>query len=274
MKNVKKVAIVFFCMCSTLLGIAQNKQADASSKNELKSAKRQRVNELYKMEEEGESGFNKHSIFHIKANTDGWGIGWELGKVKTAFKSTLYQIEFSERKHKKEEKQTRTNGVLVFGNPFIYGKENNFYQFKLGIGQQWMIGGKGNKNGVAAYGLATGGISAALLRPYYMDVEFPTNSGKTVQIKYSQADSARFMGPNIIGGSGISKGWNEMKVVPGIYAKTAVRFDWGRFNSTVSAIETGFNFEYYTSGIHQMVGVTPNKLFVNGYISLLFGNRK
>jgi len=269
MENVKKTAFVFFCMITSLLVVAQNK-----SKEDSKIEKRQRVNELYKLEEEGESGFNKHSIFNIKANTDGWGVGWELGKVKTAFKTTIYQIEFGERKHKKEEKQTRTNGVLVFGNPFIYGKENNFYQLKLGIGEQRMIGGKGNKNGVAVYGLVSGGISAALLRPYYLEIDYPANSGKSIQIKYSQADSLRFMGQNIIGGAGISKGWNELKVVPGAYAKTALRFDWGRFNSTVSAIETGFNFEYYTSGIHQMVGVTPNKLFVNGYISLLFGNRK
>ncbi len=107
-----------------------------------------------------------------------------------------------------------------------------------------------------------------------MEVESPVNSGLVKQIKYSQADSLEFMGPNIIGSAGFWKGWGETKIAPGAHARVSMRFDWGRFNNTISAAEAGFNFEYYPTDIEQMVGVEPKHLFVNSYIAILFGSRK
>ena len=50
----------------------------------------------------------------------------------------------------KKDKQTLTDQFgFAFGNSFIYGKINNFYFLKAGFGQQLLIGGKGNQNGVA-----------------------------------------------------------------------------------------------------------------------------
>lgn len=254
----------------SLPGLTQQK----TSKQERKVQKRERINQLMRLEEEGEPGYKKHGIFHFKFNTDGWGLGYEIGKTKSIFKTTVYQFEFNEKKHRKEEKQSRGSGNFVFGNPFVFGKQNYFYQLKLGIGQQRMIGGKGNKNGVGVYSVLSGGLSVGLERPYYIEVQDPPTSGNTRIIAYSKADSAVFMGREILGGAGLSKGWNEMNIIPGFYAKTALRFDWGRFNNTISAVEAGFNIEYYTKKIEQMVGVQPTSFFMNGYIAVLFGNRK
>lgn len=230
------------------------------------------------MEEEGEPAYRKHNIFGIKFNNDGYGLSYEFGKLKTPYRATIFQFEINEKKHQKEEKQSTSDniggGFVVLGNPFIYGKQNSFYQVKLGIGQQLMIGGKGNKNGVGVYAIFAGGLSAGLLRPYYIEVESPPNSGQVKKIKYTQADSAEFLGPFIVGGTGISSGWGEMKFAPGIHGKAALRFDWARFNNTITAIEIGFNFEYYTKEIEQMVGVNGKHFFNNGYITLLFGGRK
>jgi hypothetical protein len=105
-------------------------------------------------------------------------------------------------------------------------------------------------------------------------VESPPNSGQIKTIKYSQADSAEFLGNFIVGGTGLSKGWGDMQFKPGVHAKTALRFDWGRFNNNISALEFGFNFEYYPQDIVQLATVEGKNFFVNGYISLLFGKRK
>lgn len=243
-------------------------------RQDKKDEKRDRINQILRLEEEGEPGFRKHSIFHFKMNTDGYGFGYELGRSKSVFNTTVFQLEFNEKKHRKEEKQSRGSGGFILGNPFIFGKQNYFYQLKLGVGQQKMIGGKGNKNGVGVYGIFVGGITAGLERPYYLDIQDPPNSGKIITIPYSSADSLKFMSPDIIGGAGFGKGWNEMRINPGIHAKSALRFDWGRFNNTISAVEAGFNFEYYTRKVEQMVGVPSTSFFMNGYIAVLFGNRK
>ena len=233
---------------------------------------------MIRAEQDGEPSYLKHNLWGFKLNHDGWGGSYELGKMKSPYLATIYQFEFNEKKHPKEEKQSTGDnlggGFIVLGNPFVFGKQNFFYQFKVGIGQSRMIGGKGNKNGVGVYWIYAGGLSLGMVRPYYIEVESPPNSGQVKQIRYSQKDSAEFLGNFIVGGTGFAKGWGEMKYVPGIHAKTALRFDWARFNTTISAIEFGFNFEYYTSEIVQMATIEGKNFFANGYLSILFGKRK
>lgn len=274
----KRTGITIFTLLCTLSLFAQQNQQIPQTKQDKRTAKRARMNNMLRLEEEGVPSYHKHSIFGFRLNNDGYGGFYEYGKAKTPYRSTIFTFEFNEKKHPKENKQSTGNniggGFVVIGTPFVYGKQNIFYQAKFGFGQQWMIGGKGNKNGVAAYGIINGGLSLGLLRPYYVEVESPAGSGEFKKIKYSQADSAEFLGPGIVGGTGLSTGWSDMKLVPGLHIKAALRFDWARFNTTVSAIETGFNAEWYTKKIEQMVNVDPKSLFLNGYIAICFGSRK
>lgn len=246
-------------------------------REDKKNEKRQRINEILKHEEEGEPSYNKHSVWGFKVNHDGYGVSYELGRMKTPYKATLLQFELNEKKHLKEKKESfeiyYPGGNIVMGRPFVYGKINHFYQLKAAYGQHVMIGNKGNKNGVAVYGIYAGGISLGLLRPNYLDIEGTT--GRISTIKYSTKDSATFLdGTKIFGGTGLAKGWSEMSISPGLHAKAALRFDWNRFNNALSAIEFGFNFEYYPKKIEQMARVEGRNLFANGYLSLVFGKRK
>ena len=199
----KKLILLALVMISSNWLLAQDQPASKSTgktKDDRKREKKEKINRILKLEEEGEPAFRKHSIFGFKLNTDGWGVSYELGKIKTPYKATIYQLEFNEKKHPKEEKQSSqkdVGGFILLGNPFVYGKQNIFYQLKLGIGQQMMIGGKGNKNGVGVYGLFSGGFSAGLLRPYYISVDDGTGVPK--DIKYTTQDSALFLGQSIVG---------------------------------------------------------------------------
>lgn len=273
-KSLSAILLLFF-----LVSIAQAQRTspkNADKKREEKLERRNRINEMIRNEEEGVPAFEKHFIYNFKTHHDGYGIILEKGIAKTAYKSTIFQFEFAEKQHPKENKQSSTDftnsGFAIFGRPFVYGKQNIFYQAKLGIGKQIMIGGKSNKNGVAVYGVLIGGFSAGLARPYY--IEFNTPSG-TRKLKYSEADRAIFLSADrIIGGTGLQLGWNEMKFNPGAYGKAGLRFDWARFNQVVSAVEFGFGFDYYTSGVVQMVDNPAKSFFPTGYIGLVFGNRK
>ncbi len=240
-----------------------------------KIEKRDRINEMLRHEEEGTASFSKHTLFGLSINHDGYSLLFERGKSKSPYKTTIFQFELSEKQHVKEQKQTGASsnfGFTFFSRPFVYAKQNIFYQSKIGLGQQIMIGGKGNKNGVGVYGVFVGGFTAGLARPYYMD--FNTIDG-VASIKYSEADRDLFLDPtSIIGGTGLKKGWNEMKFIPGAYAKAGLRFDWGRFNQTVSALEFGFGFDYYTKKVVQMVDIEGRSFFPTGYVGLVFGTRK
>jgi hypothetical protein len=233
--------------------------------------KRQRVNDLIRREEEGVLVYNKQYAFGLKLATDGYGISYEIGWMKSLRWTNILQFELNEKKNPKEYKVSVSDNPFTSGTPFIYGKQNYFYQFKLGFGQQFMIGGKGNKNGVAVSGIYAGGLSLGLLRPYYVQVEDST--GQVVNIKYNQADSAQFLG-NVYGGTGLGTGWGELKLKPGLHAKLALRFDYGRYNELLSAIEVGVNAEYYFNQVPEMVLAPNHSFFLNSYVTILFGKRK
>lgn len=207
----------------------------------------------------------------VQLRTNGYGGYIEFGSMKTNRKTNIYRLDITEIKNQKEEKSP--NGAVIFGNPYVYGKLNNFYQATLGFGQQYILGQKGNKNGVAVTAVYSGGLALGLLRPYYLEVIDP-NGGENITIKYSPKDSALFLGPTIIGGAGLGKGWSELKIKPGGFAKTALRFDYGRFNEVVSGIEVGVSAEFYGAKIPIMFGQKEKQFFFQGYIALLFGRRK
>jgi hypothetical protein len=267
--HVKKFSITVLFATLTLGLFAQD---STGRKSDKKQVKRQKISNLIRQDEEGVLVYKRQTIIGGQFRTNGYGAFLELGRMKTVRRTNTYRLDITEIKHPKEEK-TPNGGALVFGNPYVYGKINNFYQATLGFGQQWVLGQKGNKNGVAVTAVYSGGVAIGLLRPYYLEVQDP-NTGESTVIKYSQKDSALFLGPTIIGGAGFSKGWSELKIKPGVFAKSGLRFDYGRFNEVVSGIEIGVSAEFYGSKIPILVGQKEKQLFFQGYIAVLFGRRK
>ncbi len=271
----KKIIVLVIVFGVGFNAFSQTPDTRQRAKQDKKSEKRERINTLIKMEEEGDVSFRKHSLFGFKLATDGYGISYEVGKYKTLRKTVIYQFEINEKLHNKEEK-SRNNSLDFFNNTsFKYGKANNFYQVKLGYGQQRLIGGKANKNGTAVSAIVAGGLSAGLVKPYYVDA----NDNNNLRFRYKFSDTLPGGSrPAYLGASGFTVGWNELKVKPGVHVKTALRFDYNRFNEAISALEAGINAEYYSSKILQMsssgTGNIENSFFFNAYISLEIGKRK
>jgi hypothetical protein len=258
----RKIFFLLIFLSFTVYSFSQNTRRDRQQQ------KRDRVSELIKQEEEGVITYKKSFLFGAKLISDGYGVFFEVGRASSIKKSTLFQLEISERKSIKEEK---LNSLYSNTVPYIYGKENFFYPVKLGIQQQQLLGNKSNKNGVAITANYGGGLAVALLRPYYVQVV----EGNTYHyIKYNSPDSAQFLTGTILGGPTLGKGWNELSFTPGLYAKAAVRFDYGAFNEIISAIEAGITADFYSQKIPQMVYNKEKQFFFGGYVAILFGKRK
>ncbi|MBN8836359.1 MAG: hypothetical protein J0I09_03820 [Sphingobacteriia bacterium] len=252
-------------------------QREITPRQQKQLERKKKIDQIIKQEEEGALVYQKQGEFGFKLNTDGWSILYEHGKYKTITKSNLWWVELGERKDKKEEKLSKSSSVfpgLAIGNPFVYGKINNFYYLKLGIARQLLLGGKGNKNGVAVSFIYGGGLSLGMLKPYYLEVQDPT-TGQITDVKYDGKNDTTFLNPNVINGaSGFGKGFGEIKYVPGALVRTALRFEYGRYNEVVSALEVGINAEYYTQDMQILAYNNPTKLFFNAYVALVFGKRK
>ena len=119
----------------------------------------------------------------LKLTSDGYGGFFEMGRAQSVNRGLLFQLDITERKHPKENKQS------VFSNttPEIFGKINFFYPVKLGVQKQFLFGNKGNKNGVSITGNIGGGFIAGLLRPYMVQVE---KNNELVYIQYNSPDSS------------------------------------------------------------------------------------
>jgi hypothetical protein len=272
------VSIFLVIALSATNSFAQAQQPDKKTRKERKADKAERINAQIKLEEEGSIIFAKQNIFGFKLYSDGWGALYEKGKQKNVNKANLFSIEFGERKHPKEQKLFNVSsggGGFIFGQPLIYGKENNFYFLKMGVGQSYLLGGKGNKNGVAVTAIYGGGLSLGMLKPYYVDVQDQI-TGQILSVRWEGGDGKydqNFLF-NPLGSSGTFKGIGETKFKPGVFFKGGLRFDYGRYNEIVSAVEVGFNAEYYTAEMPILIANDGKKTFFNVFVALEFGRRK
>ena len=261
----KKLFVVFVAFCCSGIAFAQTEKTAKQSRRQARS---ERINAMARLEEEGVIGYKKHTVYGGRLSSDGYGGFIEVGRAMSVRKALLFQLDISERKHVKEEKQQ----IYSNTSPIIFGKINFFYPVKLGVQYQYLLGNKGNKNGVSVTANLGGGLSLGLLRPYLIDLN---RQGERKFVKYESADSTYFLDQSThIAGPGFGKGWSDLKVTPGLYVKPAVRFDYGKYNEMVSALEVGVTAEFFTKNIPQMIYIEQKKLFFSAYISILFGRRK
>ena len=244
--------------------------AQETVKRSRKEERRQRINEIARQEEEGVIKYKKHTAFGIKLTTDGYGGFFEIGRARSVKKALLFQLDIAERKDQRAEKRQYKYSTTA---PIIYGKINFFYPVKLGVQEQFLLGNKSNKNGVSITGNVGGGIIIGLLRPYMIQVDKGTDRP---YVQYNSPDSTDYFlnQSSYVGGPNLGTGWKYLKVTPGIYVKPAVRFDYGKFNELVSAIEVGLAGEFYTKKIPQMIYAKQKQFFFSAYVSIMFGKRK
>ncbi len=262
----KKSAIIITAVAFTFSAYAQ--ENPGSARQSRKEEKRTKINAQIKAEEEGVIAYKKHYAFGFKLTSDGYGISFEKGYASSVKKTTLFQIEITERKHQKEEKQSNPNAP---SSPLVYGKVNFFYPVKLGVQKQFLLGNKSNKNGVSVTGNVGGGLSLGFLRAYEVEVD---KNGERTFVRYESEDSLLFKNGPYYGGPGLGKGWSHLKITPGLYVKPGLRFDYGRYNDLLAAIEVGVIAEFYSKKIPQMFDVKEKQLFLSAYFAVLFGKRK
>jgi len=225
------------------------------------------------------------------AFTDGWGVFYHNAKsifenAKTSdkfYKLTFFQISLQEHKDPKEFLENVPSKIDgVNSKPFVYGKVNNFYALNLGYGSSKMIAGKPAPGTVSIHWMYSGGLSIGFEKPYYIDMGVPYDTiGKdTILVN---VEPVSYYGENgkyflrkflIIGHTSWSKGLSETKVIPGFHLNTALHFDFAFNKETVSSVETGIHFEYFSRPIEIMAMQTNKPYFISGYISFLFGKRR
>lgn len=220
----------------------------------------------------------------LRLNTNGWSIFGERGIVQTEetkYRDLFYNVNFvyleiSEQKHPKETR-TSISGDPQGTRPFVFGKINNFYSVKTGVGRRKMIAGKPEGGTVSVHWVYGAALALGMLKPYYVEAVVPnTRTGLFEQqtIKYSDETKGTFLSENyILGATGFSKGLNELKVVPGVQARTGLHFDFAQRKRAKLAVEMGVNAELYTKRIEIMANQKAVPYTFNIYASIQAGKR-
>ena len=141
--------------------------------------------------------YNKEMGGHLQLMTNGWSLGGHYGIMNTYYKTRIYSFEIGELKHVREERQSTGLGGGSFSNTsrsFIYGKQNNFYTVKFGMGEKRYFSEKADRKGVAVGMSYSFGPSLGLIKPYYLKENQPGFGNHVCNCGYMVPSKARGRG--------------------------------------------------------------------------------
>jgi hypothetical protein len=211
-------------------------------------------------------------------HTLGYGVGFRTGQNKNYFTRRMFEFDLLEIKAPNQEKTYNDN----FINPkyYYYGKLNNLYVFRAGIGRQQLLNRKPYWGGVEVRYFYSGGLSLGLAKPVYLYISYYKSDLVIFATKTEKFDPTKnypVTTPDytydIFGRAPVFKGFNEIKPYPGLYLKGGFTFDFGTLNDRVKALEIGIFVDAYPMGIPIMAFHDPYQFFINGYFSFIFGKR-
>lgn len=227
--------------------------------------------------------YNKEVVSDFRLNTNsGWSLGAAWGDLKTYYLTRFYYVNIGELKHTKEFKDGTFSSS--YGS-YIFGKQNNFFLLRTGIGEKRYFSEKDRKKGVAVGVSYRVGPTLGLLKPYYLDIsplESPVRGlyPYSKPTKYSTTTSNDFLDKNkITGASGFTTGWGELKPQLGGNIMGSVHFDWGAYDEFVKAMEIGVMADIYMKKVPILVesptlnNVENRPFFINLFVNFQFGKR-
>ncbi len=234
--------------------------------------------------------FKREFSMGLKAHTHGYGISANFVRINNIFKKKYIEVEIMNLKHPKERRQ---QSPFASGRNsargYIYGKKNSFYTINLNFGTMHTITNKGQRNGVQVSWYYSYGPSLGIVKPYYLELIYDVNEvGNLVtrNERYTEENASWFLNNGLIyGASGITYGWDQINLFPGIQLKGGFNFDWAKFYEMVKSIEVGAMINVHAglvknsdgdlkvSRVPIMIEDKNSFIFTNLYLRLNIGKR-
>jgi hypothetical protein len=212
--------------------------------------------------------------FGFLAHSNGLGIEGKRAWVKTYNRKRFLEAQLVGMKHPKEIKTINTR----FDNPksFIYGKMNTLTILRMAAGQQHILYGKADRSGVEVRLNYAGGLSVGFAKPVYLIIdrsnnpEDPTNQ---VEEKYDPGDEWQNTVDHIVGRAPFTRGMDELKPYPGVFAKTALNFEYAPNHEDIRSLEIGVAFDAYGKKVPIMAFTKNKQFYLSFFITLIYGQK-
>lgn len=216
--------------------------------------------------------YKNERTFAILINSNGLGINFRYGKRITALRKSIYDIDFVSIRHPKEIKLS-TVQYYFSSKSFVYGKLNQFYNLRIGIGLQDEMFPKIDKGGISIRRYFAFGPSIGIKKPIYYIYGIDDNYDRKVDYEVIEKFSFYQHMPSsyILGRASFFKGFNEISFVPGAYSKFGLMFEFGKSNQTIHAIDAGIAVDVFLKKIPIMDVDFNSQVFLTLYASYRFG---
>ncbi len=213
--------------------------------------------------------YNRQKTYGIVVHNLGIGINFRTGKRLSIFKTRMLEFEFVSMKSYKQIKMINT--YYVNSKRFVLGKMNDAFFLRAGVVWKKLLNRKPNwgEKGVEVRFTYGGGLSIGIAKPYYIYyIDFTTN-----QILPAQYDPNKHSTTDIYGRAPFSKGFNEIKIHPGLQLKGGINFEFGSQSTKIKAAEIGASIDILPTGMTIMDNNINQIVFPSFYISFSLGKR-
>ena len=208
-----------------------------------------------------------HHIFYsgIQVNTDGFGLGFRRGFHQTVRKKHLYEIDLTTLKHPREVKILSSDG----SDGFVFAKKNKAYNIRYGLGQHNILAFKPFGEGVELKTIYSFGLITTFLKPIY----YYLAEGDNQQVELKKFNEEKHNIYNIINSGPYFKGFNEVRVQPGIFGKFALSIEYAAERTSIRSLELGVVVDGYYKEVEILAFADNYPGTVSLYLSLQFGKK-
>jgi len=211
--------------------------------------------------------FRNERSFGILLNSDGIGVSYREAKRIDYRNKTLIEFDAGTLKNSKEYKQP---SQWSQGGSYIYGKLNSTFFLRAGIGHQHELFKKADLGGIAVRYFYSAGPVFAIYKPIYYKVLYPI-SALDYEVKEERFNASMAIPQDIFGKASFTKGLNETKIMPGLYAKAGFNFEYSKEDKIIHAIELGAQVNAFPRKI-PIMAISDNKsIFFSLFVSYRFG---
>ncbi len=223
--------------------------------------------------------YKKTRQIGINLNTSGFGVGAKFSRYIDATHLWTFGADLLFVKH---EKETKTFNPVNDPNasPYYYGKLNNFYLLRAQIGRTKIITEKLRRSGVQTSYSWTVGPSLGFTKPIYLEIIYINEPNNQPYIEIEKFNPDLHYIDNIYGRASSLRGFDELKVYPGAFAKASFTFEYSNERERLKGIEAGVSADLFHRRIPIMATYDDDsnnpknhQLFLMLYLNFFIGTK-
>jgi hypothetical protein len=226
------------------------------------------INAQGDLDEQQKVFFRNERSFAFLLNSDGLGFSYREARRVNFLNKRLLEFDIGTLKHPKEYKIS--NPWTTGTGSFVFGKLNSVMFIRGGIGHQHEIFKKADLGGVAIRYFYSAGPVVAVYKPIYYRVLYPVSLNE-FELRDEKFEVSIHQPTDIYSKARFTKGLNEIKALPGIYAKAGFNFEYSKEDKVIHAVEIGAQVNAFPKTIPIMASPDNKAVFFSLFVSYRFG---